>query len=58
MQKNLGIKQTLLTKMSDTRWNCRVRNCTAVKANYEAIISLLKEEIDHSLHNDVSQAIG
>jgi len=48
----------LLTRLSDTSWNCRVKNCTAVKSNFKAIITVLKNEIDNSDNKDVLQAIG
>lgn len=52
MQEELGIKKTLLTRLSDTRWNCRV------KSNFKAIITVLKNEIDSCDKKDVLQAIG
>lgn len=58
MQEELGIKKTLLTRLSDTRQNCHVKNCTAVKSNFKAIITVLKNEIDNSDNKDVLQAIG
>lgn len=58
MQTKLGVKHTFLTKISDTRWNCRAKNCTAVKSNYKAIINVLEDEIDCSQNRDVAQAIG
>jgi len=58
MQKKLGIKETSLTRISDTRWNCRFKNCRAVKQNYQAIIQLLNSEVDIAMNRDVSQAIG
>lgn len=58
IQKKLGIKETSLTRISDTRWNCRLKNCRAVKQNYQAIIQLLNAEVDIAMNRDVSQAIG
>ncbi|CAI6355883.1 unnamed protein product [Macrosiphum euphorbiae] len=58
IQVKLGIKKTSLTRLSDTRWNCRVRNCVAVKLNYKAIVTLLNDEINSSTNKDVVQAIG
>lgn len=58
MQNKLEIKNTYLTRLSDTRWGCRIRNCRAVKSNYKAIICVLSEEVEDSLNRDVSQAIG
>jgi len=31
IQTNLGIQKLAITKLSDTRWNCRYCNCEAVK---------------------------
>uniref|UniRef100_A0A2S2PNG2 Zinc finger MYM-type protein 1 n=2 Tax=Schizaphis graminum TaxID=13262 RepID=A0A2S2PNG2_SCHGA len=58
VQEELGIKKTLLTRLSDTRWNCRAKNCTSVKSNFKAIITVLKNEIDSSNNKDALQAIG
>jgi len=58
MQEELGIKKTLLTRLSDTRWNCRVKNCIAVKSNFKAIIKVLNNEIVSCDNKDVLQAIG
>ncbi|XP_029347858.1 zinc finger MYM-type protein 1-like [Acyrthosiphon pisum] len=58
IQVKLGIKKTSLTRLSDTRWNCRVRNCVAVKLNFKAIVTLLNDEINSSTNKDVVQAMG
>ncbi|KAE9522794.1 hypothetical protein AGLY_016835 [Aphis glycines] len=58
IQVKLGIKKTSLTRLSDTRWNCRVRNCVAVKLNFKAIVTLLNDEINSSINKDVVQAIA
>lgn len=58
MQNKLEIKQTSLIRVSDTRWNCRIRNCRAVKINYPAIIHALTEDVEDCMNRDVSQAIG
>ncbi|VVC41441.1 Domain of unknown function DUF4371 [Cinara cedri] len=57
IQVKLDIKNTSLTRLSDTRWNCRVRNCVAVKLNFKAIVTLLNDEINSSTNKDV-QAMG
>lgn len=46
MQNKLGVKKKMLTKLSDTRWNCRYQNCEAVINCYEAIVKTLEEEIE------------
>uniref|UniRef100_A0A2H8TX88 Zinc finger MYM-type protein 1 n=1 Tax=Melanaphis sacchari TaxID=742174 RepID=A0A2H8TX88_9HEMI len=58
IQKQLGLKKISITAISDTRWNCRVKNCTSVKHNFKAIIEALKEKIENSNDRDVSQALG
>jgi len=58
IQKKLGIKETSLTRISDTRWNCIFKNCRAVIQNYRAIIQLLNAEVDSAMNRDVSQPIG
>jgi len=58
IQKKLGIKESSLTRNSDTRWNCRFKNYRAVIQNYQAIKQLLNAEVDIAMNRDVSQAIG
>lgn len=58
IQNNLGIKKKTLTRLSDTRWNCRYKNCEAVQKCYASIITLLKEEIENNNDRDVNEAIG
>lgn len=58
IQKQLGLKKISITAISDTRWNCRVKNCTSVKLNFKAIIEALKEKIENSNDRDISQALG
>jgi len=58
IQNNLGIKKKTLTRLSDTRWNCRYKNCEAVLKCYASIIKLLKEEIENNNDRDVNEAIG
>lgn len=58
MQEKLGIKKLSLTRLSDTRWNCRVKNCIAVKLNLKAIITVLNNKIDNSNNKYVLQAVG
>lgn len=58
MQNKLGIKKKILTKLSDTRWNCRFRNCEAVKNCYESIVKTLEEEIENEIDKDTNEALG
>lgn len=44
--------------MSDTRWICRFRNCQSIINNFEALIQILREEIDINNDKNVAQAIG
>jgi len=58
IQKQLGLEKIFITAISDTCWNCRVKNCSSVKHNLKAIIEALKEKIENSNDHDVSQALG
>ncbi|XP_050530995.1 zinc finger MYM-type protein 1-like [Daktulosphaira vitifoliae] len=58
IQVKLGINKLSITKISDMRWNCRYKNCEAVKTNYKAIIIALEEEIENDGDKDVNEAIG
>ena len=40
-QKNLGLQQTELVQLSNTRWACQLRSVNAVLANFPAIIDCL-----------------
>lgn len=58
IQKKLGIEKKTLTRLSDTRWNCRYKNCEALQKCYASIKRLLKEEIENNNDKDVNEAIG
>lgn len=58
MQKQLGIKSTQIGCLSDTRWNCRYKNCKAVLHNYRPIINCVKEEIDNQMDRNANEAFG
>uniref|UniRef100_A0A2S2QNB5 Zinc finger MYM-type protein 1 n=1 Tax=Sipha flava TaxID=143950 RepID=A0A2S2QNB5_9HEMI len=58
MQKKLGLKIKTIDKISDTRWNCRYKNCDAILDCYQAIIHVLQEEIENENDKDVNEAIG
>lgn len=58
IQTKLGIKKLSITKISDTRWNCRYKNCESVIISYKAIIKALEEEIANESDRDVNEAIG
>lgn len=58
MQAKLLIKNKSIIRMSDTRWNCRCRNCEAVLNSYGCIIDILKEEIENEVDKSVNESIG
>lgn len=58
MQKKLGIKSIHIGCLSDTRWNCRFKNCEAILHNYKAIINVLQEEIDNQTDRNANEALG
>lgn len=58
MQTKLQIKNKCFSRISDTRWSCRYKNCKMVIENYSAIIHVLQEEIDNNHDKDIAQAIG
>lgn len=54
----MNIKKTSIIRLSDTRWNCRYRNCIAVISNYKAIIYTLTNEIENESDKDTNEALG
>jgi len=58
IQAKLLIKNKSIIRMSDTRWNCRYRNCEAVLNSYGCIIDILKEEIENEVDKSVNESIG
>ncbi|XP_022169569.1 zinc finger MYM-type protein 1-like isoform X2 [Myzus persicae] len=58
MQKQLGIKSIHISCLSDTRWNCRLKNCEAILHNYKAIINVLQEETDNQTDRNANEALG
>jgi len=54
IQKQLGLKKISITAISDTHWNCRVKNCTLVDAIFKVIIEALKEKTENSNDQDIS----
>jgi len=54
----MNITQLTITRLCETRWACRYKNCIAVKNNFTAIIQLLEKEIEEDASRDVPQAIG
>lgn len=58
IQINLGIQKLAISKLSDSRWNCRYRNCEAIKKSFKAIVLALEEEIEDESDRDVNEAIG
>lgn len=57
MQKKLGLKIKTIGRISDTRWNCRYKNCDAILDCYQAIIYVLQEEIENDNDKDVNEAM-
>lgn len=58
MQNKLGLKNTKLEQLSDTRWVCRFKSCNALIQNYKSILMTLDDEILERKSKDVAQAIG
>lgn len=58
LQRSIGTKVSELTRLSDTRWNCRAENCEAVRKNYSSIIELLREEIEQNENRNAIEAVG
>jgi len=58
IQTHLGIQKLAISKLSYTRWNCRYRNCEAIKKSFKAIVLALEEEIEDESDRDVNEAIG
>lgn len=54
----MNITQLTITRLCETRWACRFKNCITVLNNFGAIIQILEEEIDEDASRDVPQAIG
>lgn len=46
----------MLTKLSDTRWNCWYQNSEVIKNCYEPIVKTLEEEIENE--TDTNEALG
>jgi len=58
LQESLKINKNSLMRVSDTKWICRFRNCQSIINNFEAIIQILREEIDINNDKNVVQAVG
>lgn len=59
IQESLGIKSSGGTNsLSETRWACRFENCKAVLANYDAIKTVLEDEVDNRQNKNSVEAIG
>ncbi|XP_073470787.1 zinc finger MYM-type protein 1-like isoform X2 [Aquarana catesbeiana] len=43
-QKFIGLKETELVQLSETRWSCQIRSITALIRNFTAVVQCLKEE--------------
>ncbi|XP_016656557.1 uncharacterized protein LOC107882553 [Acyrthosiphon pisum] len=57
MQNKLGLKNTKLEQLSDTRWVCRFKSCNALIQNYKSILMTLDDEILEQKSKYVAQAI-
>ncbi|KAL4104378.1 hypothetical protein QTP88_019679 [Uroleucon formosanum] len=58
LQKSLGLKIKTFGRISNTRWNCRYKNCEALKQCFRSILIVLKTEIENEADRDVNEAIG
>jgi hypothetical protein len=47
-----------MTRLIDTRWNCRYRNIESVKNSYKAIIQALEQKIENEYDRGVNEANG
>lgn len=54
----MKIKPLSITRLCETRWACRFKNCDAVLNNFGALIKILMKEVDEGVNRDVPQAIG
>lgn len=54
----MNIKPLSISRLCETRWSCRYKNCAAVLNNYGAIVNILEKEIDEGANRDTPQAIG
>lgn len=54
----MGVKKKSITRLSNTRWNCRYTNCEAVMSSFKAIVDTLINEIENESDKDVNEAIG
>lgn len=54
----MGLKIKTIGRISNTRWNCRYKNCEALKQCFKSILSVLKMEIENEADRDVNEAIG
>jgi len=54
----LGLKIKTFGRISNTRWNCRYKNCEALKQCFRSILIVLKTEIENEADRDVNEAIG
>lgn len=58
LQKSMQIKSLSITRLCETRWSCRFKNCKAVHNNFSAIINILQCEINENKNKEVAQALG
>lgn len=58
LQKSMQIKSLSISRLCETRWSCRFKNCKAVHNSFGVIIQVLQNEINENTNKEVAQAIG
>lgn len=58
LQKSMQIKSLSISKLCETRWSCRLKNCKAVHNSFGVIVNILLNEINEDTNKEVAQAIG
>lgn len=59
IQESLGIKSSSeIHSLSETRWACRFENCKAVLTNYDALKTVLEDEVNNHQNKNSVEAIG
>ncbi|CAI6366510.1 unnamed protein product [Macrosiphum euphorbiae] len=58
LQKSMQIKSLSISRLCETRWSCRLKNCKAVHNSFGVIVNILQNEINEDTNKEVAQAIG
>jgi hypothetical protein len=58
LQKSMQIKSLSISRLCETQWSCRLKNCKAVHNNFSVIVNILQNEINEDKNKEVAQAIG